>query len=256
MSTYSLSKPNSFHVPIRRDRTTATLLLLAFLLYLLTFLTLNRAIGWPYSLGAPAQETLPAVAANQSTVTLGYYIYLASAVLMVPLALGLYTCFRSYAPQCMLVATAFGVIAGVLKALGIVRWIVLMPELAGLYLGSADDRATQQTITLIFAAFNTYAGAGVGEHLGVQLFTALWLGLLALTLMRAERLWRWVGATGLSISIAYLTMLLMDVGLWSNELVSTYAVVGERFWYLIFALLLWWQTAASEPETAGSVHQH
>ena len=72
----------------------------------------------------------------------------------------------------MAVATAFGVVAGVVQFLGLVRWPFLVPYLADAYLDPASSLATRESVAVVFGAFNQYAGVGVGENLG-YLFTGM-----------------------------------------------------------------------------------
>jgi hypothetical protein len=73
----------------------------------------------------------------------------------------------------MIDALAFlGAAAGILKTLGIVRWLSAMPALATAHAGA--DAAGRATIETAYLALNAYAGS-VGELLGVQLLSGLWL---------------------------------------------------------------------------------
>ena len=73
---------------------------------------------------------------------------------------------------------AFAIAAGILKTLGIVRWLTTMPMLAELYVATPDP-AARNMIEINYMTLNAYAG-GVGELLGVQLVSGLWLILLGL----------------------------------------------------------------------------
>jgi hypothetical protein len=73
-------------------------------------------------------------------------------------------------------ATAFGVVAGMVQFLGLVRWPFLILYLADSYTDPAASGATRESVVVVFEAFNRYAGVAVGEHLG-YLFTGLWTAL-------------------------------------------------------------------------------
>jgi hypothetical protein len=70
---------------------------------------------------------------------------------------------------------AFGALSALARAIGILRWLTLMPALATAHAGA--DPAARAQIEQLFTALNDYGG-GIGEILGVSLFTALSLGLL------------------------------------------------------------------------------
>lgn len=172
-------------------RAAGLLLLVQFALMWTAFGILATSIDWPRSLGDPASVALPRLLANQGAVALGYGAYLLSALAMIPLAVMLRDTLGMTGTLGRL-AVAFGTIAGLAKALGILRWHVLMPGLAEQYV--AGDAATRAAVTVAYEAFNAYAG-GIGEVLGVALFSGLWTLTLAVALHRvgARRL-AWVAA--------------------------------------------------------------
>jgi hypothetical protein len=172
--------------PISRAQThLLTLLILAqVVLFMVPLVVLGRAIGWPASLRFPAGEILPLIEREAFAVQIGYWGYLATVVAMVPLVLALRrhahaAGVRNLAVDCM---TAFGMAAAVLKSLGIVRWLVAMPKLASVY-GGTSDPVLRKAIEVSYETLNGYAGS-VGELLGVQLFSGLWMIALGLTLGR------------------------------------------------------------------------
>ena len=59
-----------------------------------------------------------------------------------------------------------------------------MPFLAEAYVDPDAPYATRQTISIVYDAFNEYAG-GVGELLGVTLTGALWIVLTSVALLRS-----------------------------------------------------------------------
>jgi len=79
---------------------------------------------------------------------------------------------------------AFAIAAGILKTLGIVRWLTTMPMLADLYVVTPDP-ATRAIIEVSYMTLNAYAG-GVGELLGVQLVSGLWLISLGLVFQKLD----------------------------------------------------------------------
>ncbi len=155
-----------------------------FTLFLVPLIVLGQAIGWPASLRLPAEQALPLIARNAIAVQIGYWGYLLTVVAMIPFVLALRRFAQAHRvvgllPDCM---AAFGLLAAVLKSLGIVRWLIAMPELARLHSGSSDT-ALRAAIEADYVALNGYAGS-VGELLGVQLLSGIWLILLGLILRR------------------------------------------------------------------------
>src|SRR3712207_700905 len=140
---------------------------LQFLLLTAAIVVLGSAIDWPASLDEPASVVLPAITEQRGAVIAGYGAYMLYSLLFVPLALLLYQVLAGSGATSPLLAVAagFGVVSALARALGIVRWFVLMPFLAEAYLDPWASEATRESVSLLYEAFNAYAGS-VGEVLG------------------------------------------------------------------------------------------
>lgn len=165
---------------------------------------LGSAIGWPGSLDLPALENLPLIQENASAVFQGYYLYLLSVMITLPMWV-LTRCVLKDKTD-VIGGTFFDlalytlVAAVIFKALGILRWLFAMPYLA---LTLAADPASAPMVTMMFDTLNLYAGKA-GEHLGVQLFTALYIALIAFSMLRMKGAFKWLGAGGVLIAMSFL----------------------------------------------------
>ncbi len=178
MSTLSFATPTAVATPAAHGGRGLGLLLIAdALLSFAPVAILGAAIGWPASLDKPATEQLAAIAAAPQGVALGYGVYLLYSVLVAPLMIGLASRLAGglHQPLAATIA-AFGVLSALARAIGILRWLTVMPLLAGAH--AAGDAATQAQIAFVFDAVHAYGG-GIGEILGVSLFMALSVGLLS-----------------------------------------------------------------------------
>lgn len=180
------------------------LLIAEALLSFAPLLILGAAIGWPASLDKRAAEQLAALGANADAVALGYGVYLLYSILIAPLMIGVAArCFGGlHSPLAMTVA-AFGALSALARAIGILRWLTVMPVLATAH--AAADPAARAQIELVFSAVTEYGG-GIGEILGVSLFMALSLGTLCVAALLRGGLPRWLAALG-GISAAMLAAL-------------------------------------------------
>jgi hypothetical protein len=160
---------------------------------------LGAAIGWPASLGLPAAEQLVAIATHADAVALGYGLYLLYSLLVAPVMVGLAAraCGGLQHPMAMTVA-AFAALSALARAIGILRWLTVMPALASAHAGA--DPATRAQIERLFDAVNDYGG-GIGEILGVSLLMALSLSLLAAGALRRGSLPRWLAVAGLVVAL-------------------------------------------------------
>lgn len=212
----------------------AALLALQPALFAVPMVVLGQAIGWPGSLRLPAAEILPLIHAHPGAVQLGYTAYLLVSLALVPLAFALRGWMEAkgqggwHADALAFLAAA----AGILKMLGIVRWLSAMPVLAAQH--ASADAAGRAMLEASFTALNAYAGA-VGELLGVQLTSGLWLLGLGTILLRIGH--RWLGAGGLASGALFLATTLR-LALPEAAALQAAAVPVTLLWFAAFAALV------------------
>jgi len=213
------------------------LLILTPVAFNLFFTLLSVTFEYPDILREPADYVLRRFDAGGAGLVATWYGFMLTAVLFVPLAVLVYRVFSREAevPPYLGLATVFGVVAGVVQFLGLVRWPFLVPYLADTYLDPASSEATRESVAVVFGAFNNYAGVGVGEHLG-YLFTGLWTALISLAMVRSPlfgRLGRWLGMVGILSALGIFAGMLEPAGLtWAADVV----VVGYVLWSVWLAL--------------------
>jgi hypothetical protein len=155
----------------RTTRTTriglALFLLIEALLAFAPVAILGPAIGWPASLRNPAAQQLTAIAAAPSALVLGYGVYLLYSLAIAPVAIVVAWRVTHLRGAMAAMIVAFGALSAIARAIGILRWLTVMPALAVSY--AAADAPTRATIEAVFNALNSYGG-GIGELLGVALF--------------------------------------------------------------------------------------
>jgi hypothetical protein len=196
---------------------------------------LGQAIGWPGSLRLPAAEILPLIHAHPGAVQLGYTAYLLVSLALIPLAFALrgWMIARGQGGWHADALAFLGAAAGLLKMLGIVRWLSAMPVLATLH--ASTDQAGRAMLEATFTGLNAYAGA-VGELLGVQLTSGLWLLGVGAVLLRSGR--RWLGAWGLAAGLLFVATTLR-VALPEAAALQSIAVPVTLLWFLAFATTTW-----------------
>lgn len=205
-------------------------------IFLIPLIVLGNAIGWPASLRLPAAEALPLIAREAFGVQVGYWGYLVTSIALVPLALAM----RQYAIRSgmsgLLVDSAanIGVASGVLKTLGIVRWLIAMPSLASLY-ESSTDPVVRTAVEVSYRALNGYAGS-VGELLGVQLFSGMWLLLTGIVLFRLG--FRVTGPYAAVIGALFVLTALRTI-FPALEMLQAILPPAALIWFPAFAFVLW-----------------
>ena len=217
-----------------QSKPAAALLLLQFITMWGAFFILAPTINWPASLGEPPAVILPLILEQSGAVFAGYLSYLIHAMALIPLATVLRDALRLEGAMGRAVVI-FGVLAGFAKALGITRWLFLMPGLATAYTDPAATPSTRDAIAVVYEAFNAYAG-GLGELIGVGLFAGIWTIVISVAALR--RGWTVIAYAGFGAAAVQLSTLLSVVGI-ESPIILTLSGILWQFWTLALAITLW-----------------
>ncbi len=195
LTAHHTAAASAEHSHTGRSRALGTLLIIDALLAFAPLAIMAPAIGWPQSLGNPAAQQLGAIAAAPGAVMAGYGLYLLYSILVAPVMMGLAARLGGgLASPLGATVAAFAALSALARAVGILRWLTVMPMLATSH--ASADPATQAQIELVFTALTAYGG-GIGEVLGVSLFMALALGTLCGAALRQGQLPAWLAVLGL-----------------------------------------------------------
>ncbi len=92
----------------------------------------------------------------------------------------------------------FGVLAGLVQMLGLLRWVYLVPSLARLNADPTIGTGQREANIAVFSAVHRYLGVGVGEHLG-YMFTGVWSVLTGVAAVGSQMIPAWMGWVGIVI---------------------------------------------------------
>jgi hypothetical protein len=216
---------------------TALLLIVTPVLFMAAFTLLQINFEYPDILRQPAVTVMEKFSAGGAGLIANWYAMVVSSVLFIPIALLLHPYLTREDTPYMVIATAFGVIAGVVQMLGFIRWPFLVPTLASTYLDPASSEATRAAIEVTFSAFNQYAGVGVGEHLG-YLFTALWSIMISLAMPKSKIFSAWLGWMGILSALGILVGILEPAGVPFVGLVNAMAYIVWALWVILLGVRL------------------
>ena len=176
----------------------------------LPYARLAATFDYPGILRQPPETILAALAAGGPALIATWYAFAACALIFAPLAMAqaLGQGRAQFAPALASAAAIAGAFAGILQAMGLLRWVLVMPHLA-----------TLPDATAAFTALHAFGGAVIGEHLG-QLATAAHVGLMA-ALHRRE------GARRLAL-IGTVTAILITLGSFETPALAL-GLAGEPF---------------------------
>jgi hypothetical protein len=202
----------------RLRRVTGGLFLLGALAFAAAATVLSSTFDWPDILREPPGVVLPAFEAGGPGLvwiwfaTAWTYGILAVPILLLPAALG-----RQQDPV-LRAATWVGAASVVLSVTGFLRWVFVVPSLAGAY--TTGDPAARVAVETAWTAQHQFGGALLGEHLG-QVLALAWSITVSALILHHRLLPRWLGVTGLVVSGIYL--------LNQGEVLAT-AVTGFPVW--------------------------
>lgn len=134
---------------------------------------LGAAFDYPNILRRPPAEILQAFTAGGNALILAWYGFALAALAFVPVGLA-HALSRGRIqaePVLAISAAVTGALAGLTQAMGLLRWVMVVPELAKT--GDAQG----------FMLLHAYAGVAIGEHLGM-LLTATHIALIGVIQLR------------------------------------------------------------------------
>jgi hypothetical protein len=194
------------------------------------FSVLGAIFDYPNILRQPVGQVLTLFKQGGGTLIATWYAFALAPLIMIAAAKLLHRVLRVGHPDLASIAATFGVLAGLFQAVGLIRWVFVVPALAEVFTDPAASEAAKAAAVTVFQAFHQYAGVALGEHLG-QLSTAIWVLLISITMLDSAVFRRWQGFAGLAISVMMFLGLVGDLRLW---LLSTLAFSGYSPRSLLF----------------------
>ena len=181
-------------------RVTGWLLVVGAVAFAVAATVLSSTFEWPDILREPPQVVLAAfVAGGTSLVWTWFAVAWTYGILLVPILLLPAALGRRDDPV-LGAATLVGAASVLLSLIGFLRWVFVVPGLAGSYV--AGDPTTKAAVAAAWIAQHQFGGALLGEHLG-QLLVIGWSVTVSVVVVRTGMLWRWVGWAGLVASVLY-----------------------------------------------------
>ncbi len=152
------------------------------------FSILGSTFDYPHILRQPAGDVLTRFAAGGGGLILTWYGFMLAALLLLPVstALALNKPWVSARPALAIGAALAGGLSALAQAIGLSRWVFVIPGLARDYIDGAATETSKALTTSTFTTLNSYGGVAIGEHIG-QLLITLFLIFIAV-LQFADRL--------------------------------------------------------------------
>lgn len=148
---------------------------------------LSMTYAYPDILRRPAGEALDLFASVGAPLIFTWHSFALCALALAPMAIALSLTPARVAqkPGLAIGAAITGSLAGLAQAIGLWRWVFVVPGLARAHADAATSPESRLASERAFDLLNAFGGVAIGEHIG-QLLTALFVALLA-TLQWTER---------------------------------------------------------------------
>ena len=198
------------------------------------FTGLQMTFEYPDILRHPAGEVLTRFAGAGADLHLYWYAMMFAALLMVGGAIAAGIHFWKRDSLLAALSIGVGVLAGLVQALGLLRWVMLVPSLATAYVTPGATEIEQSMAVAVFDAANHYLGMGVGEHFG-YFFTAIWTALVAAMLSRTNRI---LAATGTVIALGVVSGMLEPFGVPMTGLINSISYTLWAAWTLVLGIVV------------------
>lgn len=188
---------------------------------------LGHYFNFPDILRQPAAIAFDLFKANQYMIVTGYYIFMCSSLVYIPLSYALSQSLKQDDNTLSLkILVGLGITTAIFQCLGFIRWIFVMPYLTQTYFNQPE---AQQSITIIYEMLNRYAGMSVGEHLG---FIAMgsWTIVLGIVLVKHSKVNAWIGYVGVLIGSLIILSIAEHFGGSLAPLFGTLNFLANTFW--------------------------
>lgn len=174
------------------------LLLLEFVAVIVPVIILGKYFNFPEILREPATVVFEKFRENQYIIISGYYVFLISSLLYIPLSYSLAgVLYQSKSQTAKKALLGFGIATALFQSIGFVRWIFTMPYLTDFYFANTEN---ERTATALYEILNRFAGMSIGEHLGF-LAMGCWTISLGIVLVKHTIFRKWIGYLGICIGI-------------------------------------------------------
>lgn len=183
--------------PNRYGAAAAFALIVFLLVSNIAYVGLINLFGYDDVLREPVDVVLARFQAGGPALILAWAGFAWSALIFIAAAVLVAKALKVEHGQTVWIATVAGAASGLVQAVGLLRWVFVVPPLAAAYAAPASTAADRAAIAQIYNALNQYGGVALGEHLGQLLLVAWSAGVLA-ACWRAGGLLRWTCIPGLA----------------------------------------------------------
>jgi hypothetical protein len=203
----------------------------------IVFFMLGRAFEYPDILRMPTGYILQQFTAGGRRLVTLWYLFAVTALLAIPMALLLEGVFAAAFPQVALASAIIGVLSGLVQAMGLLRWPLLVPTLAAQYQAADAAPAQREAVSVVFNAFHQYVGVVVGEHLG-YLFTGSWTILISIMMFSTLLFGPAIAILGIVAALGIMAGMLEPAGWKPAGVINAISYIVWSLWLIVSGVIL------------------
>lgn len=177
-------------------RTTGILFLALVILSNIPYILLIQTFEYDDILRKPVDYVLTQFHAGGTGLILTWFAFGLTALLFIPASLLLYKVMERQDSPYLYAATGMGMLSGILQALGLMRWVFVIPILATIQVDSSASAATKAAVAIAYQVVHQYGGVVIGEHLGQTLLVGWTIGV-GIAMLRSPLFKPWIAWWGL-----------------------------------------------------------
>jgi hypothetical protein len=218
-------------------RITGLVLIVLPVAFNVVFFMLGRAFEYPDILRKPTSYILQRFTGGGRRLIGLWYAFALTALLAIPMALLFHGVFAESFPQLALASAIIGVLSGLVQAMGLLRWPLLVSVLAAQYQAADATPAQRDTITIVFNSFHQYVGVVIGEHLG-YFFTGTWTILISLMMFSTPMFGPAIGIFGIVAALGIMAGMLEPAGWKPAGAINAISYILWSLWLMLSGIIL------------------
>jgi len=180
---------------LRLVRTTGIFFVLLVIFLNIPYIRLTQIFEYDDILRKPIDYVLTQFHAGGASLILTWFAFAIAALLFIPASILLQKVIDLDSPY-LAISTMMGSISGVLQAIGLMRWVFVVPLLAKLYTDPNSSSTTREAVKVVYQAVHQYGGVAIGEQLGQTLLIGWTIGV-GTAMLRSPLFKSWVAWYGL-----------------------------------------------------------
>jgi hypothetical protein len=205
--------------------------------FMIAFFALRRTFEYPGIRRKPTDYILKRFAEGGSRLIALWYVFAMSAVFIIPMALFFQLVFVEQHRYLATSAAVLGALSGLVQAIGLLRWVFLVPGLAKQYNADSTTPTTREAVAVVFHAFHQYAGIAIGEHLG-YLLTGVWTILISSMMFSTPIFGAPLAIIGIISALSILVGLFEPTGWKPAGAINAIGCIVWSLWLLISGVIL------------------